>query len=79
MFCSLALQEQKMKLVGLGLGLEWRRKFEEVQEQEEEDFVVENGNPLLAYAKRIGSRYQARGAQYNLFFFFLYRLDSFVF
>jgi hypothetical protein len=26
-------------------------------------FKVENGNPLLAYAKRIGSRYQARGAQ----------------
>jgi len=26
-------------------------------------FEVENGNPLLAYAKRIRSRYQARGAQ----------------
>jgi hypothetical protein len=37
MFCSLALQKRKMKLVGLRLGLEWRRKFEEVQEQEEED------------------------------------------
>jgi hypothetical protein len=35
--------------------LEWRRKSKEVPRARGGRFVIENGNPLLAYAKRIGS------------------------
>jgi hypothetical protein len=45
--------------------MEWRRKSKQRSPRARGGrFVIENGNPLLlAYAKRIGSRYQARGVQ----------------